>query len=217
VSVVLDLMIHDLDVTLAFVDSEVVDVSALGAAVFGPHEDMAQARLTFANGCIADLVASRTSPQPARHMQIYWPSGYAGIDFASRTTTVISPSEEVARGEIDVHAVSPDERDRIKEQLFETVLPLTEIPPAEANPLLDEQRDFVACIRSGGVPRVSGAQGLRALATADRVLKSIAGHRWDGTADGRIGPHFRITPHVLQGPHWQRQPVAADVPHRKAG
>jgi predicted dehydrogenase len=178
---------------------------------------VAQARLTFADGCIADLVASRTNPQPARHMQIFWPSGYAGIDFASRTATVISPSPEITRGEIDVHAVSAAERERIKEQLFQSVLPLKQITPAEANPLLDEQRDFLSCIRSGGVPRVSGEQGLRALATAQQILTSIAAHRWDGTAEGRVGPHFRVTPHVLQGPHWQRQPSVAPLPQRKAG
>jgi predicted dehydrogenase len=217
VSVVLDLMIHDLDIVLSFVQSPIVDVSALGAAVFGPHEDMAQARLTFANGCIADIVASRTSPQPARQMQVFSQTGYADIDFASRTCTVIEPSASIRNGEIDVHALTPDRREEIKENLFQSVLPLTEITPSEANPLLDEQRNFLESIRAGRPARVTGEQARDALAAATHVLNSIAAHRWDATPEGRIGPHFKVTPHVLKGPHWHRQPAVANAPHRKAG
>lgn len=217
VSVVLDLMIHDLDIVLSLVQSPVVHVAALGAAVFGPHEDLAQARLTFANGCVADLVASRTSPQPARQMQVFSQSGHADINFATRTCTVIEPSAAISNGEIDVHALTNDERDEIKENLFQTVLPLTEISPGEANPLLDEQRDFLESARAGRPPRVTGKQGRDALAAATLVLDSIASHQWDGTSDGRIGPHFKTKPHVLKGPHWHRQPTPANAAHRKAG
>ncbi len=217
VSVVLDLMIHDIDIVLSLVGSPVVDVQALGVSVFGPHEDMVQARLTFANGCIADLVASRTSPQPARQMHVFGQNGYAGIDFATRTATVISPSDAVKGGWIDVHGLSDAQKDDIKENLFRTVLPSQEIAPGEANPLLDEQRDFVASIRAGGSPRVSGVQACQALAAAQQVLDSVARHQWDATPTGRVGPDFKVTPHVLQGPHWQRQVAPEAAPVRKAG
>jgi len=217
VSIVLDLMIHDLDVVLSLVQSPVVDVAALGVAVFGPHEDMAQARLTFANGCIADLTASRTSPQPARQMNVFCETGFAGIDFATRTATVVSLSAPIENREIDVHAVSPERRDEIKENLFRSVLPLTEIEPGEANPLLDEQRDFVSSVQQGHAPRVCGPHARDALAAAERILGSIARHRWDGTVAGRIGPHLVPSPHVFKGHQVGRGPVPTDVPRRKAG
>jgi predicted dehydrogenase len=217
VSIVHDLMIHDLDVVLSLVQSPLVDVAALGVAVFGPHEDMAQARLTFANGCIADLVASRTSPQPARQMNVFCETGFAGIDFATRTATLVSLSPEIQGRQIDVHAVSPEQREAIKETLFDAVLPLTEIKPGEANPLLDEQRDFVASVRGGHAPRVCGPHARDALAAAERILSSICRHRWDGTIEGRVGPHLIPSPHVFTGPRWDGRTPAADVPHRKAG
>ena len=113
--------------------------------------------------------------------------------------------------------MSADEREEIKQNLFETVLPMTQISPADANPLLDEQRDFIASIRTGRAPRVTGEQACAALATAERVLAGIADHRWDGVVAGRIGPHFKVTPHVLAGPHWDRSSTPATAPHRKAG
>jgi predicted dehydrogenase len=217
VSIVLDLMIHDLDVVLSLVQSPLVDVAALGVAVFGPHEDMAQARLTFANGCIADLVASRTSPQPARQMHVFCEAGFAGIDFATRTATLVSLSPEIQSRQIDVHAISPEQRDEIKENLFHTVLPLTEIEPGEANPLMDEQRDFVSAVQNGHAPRVCGQHARDALAAAARILASISRHRWDGTIEGRIGPYMTPSPHIFKGPHWDRRTVPTDAPHRKAG
>jgi predicted dehydrogenase len=123
----------------------------------------------------------------------------------------------VKRGQIDVHTLSPEARDDIKQTLFQTVLPLKEIKPGEANPLLDEQRDFVASIRNGCAPRVTGQQARDALSAAERILASIARHRWDGTAEGRVGPHLAIPPQVLKGPRWEQQSTPADLPRRKAG
>jgi hypothetical protein len=123
----------------------------------------------------------------------------------------------VQNRQIDAHRISPAERDLIKETLFEAVLPLSKIESGEANPLLDEQRDFVASIRDGRAPRVCGQHARDALSAAERIIASISRHRWDGTLEGRIGPHMVTSSYVLKGPHWDRHAAASDAPHRKAG
>src|SRR5690606_28574859 len=97
VGVVLDLMIHDIDIVLSLVRDELVHVDALGAAVFGPHEDWAQARLTFSSGCVVNLSASRVSLAPQRSMQVHWSEGYAQIDYAAKTAKIVNPSEAILK------------------------------------------------------------------------------------------------------------------------
>ena len=84
----LDLMIHDLDLVLALTKSEVIAVDSLGSAVFGPNEDWAQARLTFRNGCVANLTASRVSPTVQRNLAAHWQGGAANIDFAAKASLI---------------------------------------------------------------------------------------------------------------------------------
>src|SRR5262249_19719609 len=92
VGAVLDLMIHDLDLVLSLVGGPVVRVEAVGAALLGGNEDMAQARVTFASGCVADLSACRVSPEVARQMRVWGPEGYACADFATRKLTLMQPA-----------------------------------------------------------------------------------------------------------------------------
>lgn len=204
VGVVLDLMIHDLDLVLALTQSDIASVEALGSAVFGPNEDWAQSRLTFQNGCVANLTASRVSPTVQRSLAAHWQGGCANIDFAAKKANVISHGP-VQQDPIDVLKASPAEQAAIKERLFQDFLPLRELPVVESNAILEEQRDFVSSIRDSRQPQVSGRDGLRALDTAERVLASIAAHQWDGAASGRVGPHHEERRGVLTGPHWQRR------------
>lgn len=190
VGVVLDLMIHDLDVALALADSEIVDIQALGIAVFGPHEDMAQARLTFANGCVANLSASRTSFAAQRVAHVYTEDAYARIDFGARTARIVQLGPQLARRGVNIAALSASEKQHVREQLFADpdFLPITDVAPTDCNPLLDEQQDFCDAIRFGRPPRATARAGREALWAAQRVLQSIQRHQWDGTPLGRIGP-----------------------------
>ena len=90
VSVILDLMIHDLDLILALVASPIESVDAVGAAVASPHEDIANARIRFVNGAVATITASRVSPRTERRMRIFARDGTMAIDFANRHLTVVS-------------------------------------------------------------------------------------------------------------------------------
>ncbi|MDP6719778.1 MAG: Gfo/Idh/MocA family oxidoreductase, partial [Pirellulaceae bacterium] len=97
IGAVLDLMIHDLDIILSLMKSDLVAVQAIGMSMFGGHEDMAQARLQFADGCVANLTASRCSYVAQRHMQVFTETGYANIDFAQHTAKYIRPHESIMR------------------------------------------------------------------------------------------------------------------------
>ena len=118
IGVVLDLMIHDLDLILSLVRSPVRDVYALGAQVFGGHEDIVNARLTFENGCVASVTASRISPRPKRKLRVWAPEGYAGIDFVEKRLTLVQPSDEVRRHGLSQLHLDPARREQLKQDVF---------------------------------------------------------------------------------------------------
>ncbi|MCI0491722.1 MAG: Gfo/Idh/MocA family oxidoreductase, partial [Planctomycetes bacterium] len=122
IGVVLDMMIHDIDVTLSLAKSPVVDVQALGISVLGGHEDLANARLTFANGCVAQLSASRVSFQQQRTMSVFTSQCCATINFASHEAAIVRPCEQVLRREFSADRFSSEERAYWKEHLFDELL-----------------------------------------------------------------------------------------------
>ena len=212
IGVVMDLMIHDIDVVLSLARCDVVDVRAFGISVLGNHEDLAHAELLFENGCVAHLMASRVSYEPSRSMQVYSSRGFAAIDFAERTATVVHPREDVLRRQFDLAKLSIDDTINYRNNLFESLLAKESLGPAASNAIAEEQNDFAASIRESRRPRVSGHDGRAALSVAERVLASIDSHAWDGTDTGRHGPHAMPALPVIGGPeHWQTTPV------RKAG
>jgi predicted dehydrogenase len=188
IGVVLDLMIHDLDIALALARSPVEQVEALGISVLGSHEDMATAWVKFASGCVAQLSASRVSFHQQRTMSIFTPRSFASINFATHEATVVRPSDRILRRELRVEALSAAERAYCKEHLFDELLVHTQHEPPAMNAIQEEQRDFVASIRTGKSPRVDGAAGRDAVAVAEMILERIEEHAWDGTLAGRHGP-----------------------------
>lgn len=188
IGVVLDVMIHDLDIVLALAGSTVTNVEALGISVLGGHEDMATARLTFASGLVAQLTASRVSFRQQRTMNIFTSRSSASIDFATQEASVVKPREDVLRRRFQVDPLTAEERAHLKDHLFEELLVRSEHEPIKINAIEEEQRDFVAAIRTGKTPRVDGAAGRNAVAVAGMILESISDHAWDGTSAGRHGP-----------------------------
>ncbi len=178
IGAVLDLMIHDIDLVLTLVQAPPRSVEAVGASVFGGHEDVVQARVTFENGCVANLSASRVSPQPMRRMGIWGAEGYAGIDFARRRLTLIQPSERRS---------TPAARLALKDDLFAKQLETLELDCNQGDQLTRELQDFVRVVQGHAAPRVGGEDGGKAVALAARILERIAEHRWDGI-DGATGP-----------------------------
>ncbi|MDB5310890.1 MAG: yceM 2 [Gemmataceae bacterium] len=188
IGAVLDLMIHDLDLLLALVGGRVRTVSAVGAAVFGGHEDMVNARLEFETGCVAHVTASRISPRPKRRLRVWAPEGYAGIDFVSRKLSLVQPGEEVRRYGLRVDKMDAAARGRLKDEVFGRHLQVLHLDgDRKGDQLTAELRHFVDCVRSGRRPRVTGEDGRDALELAERILSSVREHQWEGHPDGPVG------------------------------
>lgn len=184
IGVVLDLMIHDLDVMLALVQAPVQTVHAVGLSVFGGQEDVAHARLMFANGCVATVTASRASQVSQRRMQIWGPEGFASMDFGARRLTLIQPSEHVRRSGLDPNQLDPANRGMLKDHLFTRHLQVLDLAPRGGDALTAELKHFVYCVTTGAKPRVNGEEGRNAIALATRILESIQAHSWQGQAAG---------------------------------
>lgn len=212
VGVVLDLMIHDIDLVLSMVRSPLRRVEALGISVLTSHEDVANARLEFESGCVATLSASRVALEPARRMNIWAPKAFAHVDFATRTTTLVRPSEALLRGQFRADRLTLDEIEQGKDHLVEEHL-LREQKRFDAVDALNlELQDFVDAIVTPRSPRVTGEAGRDALAVAERILDSIRTHAWDGAAAGPVGPVAIPYPRMVPPPHFDLPAI-----ERKAG
>jgi predicted dehydrogenase len=148
VDVVLDLMIHDIDVIASLVRSTVDRVEAVGVAVLTDKPDIANARITFSNGCIANVTASRVSIKRERKIRFFQPDAYLSIDYDQRRAQIFHKPPP-GGGWMDIRA--------------ETI----EIKEADA--LADEIDSFLDCVRTRSLPLVSGAEGLRALEIASMI------------------------------------------------
>jgi predicted dehydrogenase len=205
IGVVLDLMIHDIDLVLSLVPTPVRSVQAVGVSVFGGHEDIADARVEFEDGCVVNLTASRASYQASRKMRLYGAEGYVSLDFAARQGTLISPSDRLRRGELDLDGLDVTEPAAVKERLFGTILRVDKVQAEGREPLARELEDFVRAARGLSRPKVGGDDALRAMRLADQVLRSLNSHSWEGLPGGPTGPHDLPAPgfqpgHALRGP-----------------
>jgi predicted dehydrogenase len=214
IGVVMDMMIHDLDIVLSLAKSTVTDVQSLGISVLGGHEDMASVRLTFASGCVANLTASRVSFHQKRMMSIFTSRGSASINFGTFEATVVRPSDSVLRREFRADQLSADERAYWKENVFTQLLVRSQRDAQPVNAIQEEQRDFVNAIRTGQPPKVDGAAGRDAIAVAEMILDRMEEHAWDGNANGRLGVFAMPALPVIAG---STQPSGDRVERRRAG
>lgn len=165
VGVVLDLMIHDLDIVLSLVKSPLVSVEAVGVTVLSQAEDLANARLKFANGCVAQLTASRVTAERVRKIRVYHAGptpGYVSLDYRDQTGSVARVSAEA--GATDALISEYGGRRLVREAVAIT----------KAEPLKLELEDFVACVRTRRQPLVDGAAAVRALELALEITRQIA-------------------------------------------
>ena len=195
IGAVLDLMIHDIDFVLSLTGSEVVDVSAIGLSVLGGHEDMATAQLRFANGCVAQLEASRVSYELRRDARVFTASRFTSLDFATGKATVVAPTEEVVSGRFDGESLSSERKaEMFSGKLFEDVLVKTEHEAPSVNAIEEELKDFAGAIAEGRQPKVTGSHARDAVDVAERVLDAINRHQWDGNPTGRVGRYAAPAP-----------------------
>jgi predicted dehydrogenase len=217
VGVVLDLMIHDIDLVLSLVKSPLRKVDALGVSVVGGHEDVANARLEFESGCVATLSASRVSYEPVRRMQVWSARAFADIDFAARTTTLVHPSETLLRRRFQVEGLTPEGVDHYRQHFAEEHLPREQLTCDTVDALALEIDDFVESIRTSRDPQVSGEAGRDALAVAEQILGRIHAHCWDASIDGPTGPFALPRRPVIPAPHFDLAGNHAPAVHKEAG
>jgi len=162
VAVVLDLMIHDIDLVLTLVGSHVADVAAVGVPVLTPFVDIANARITFDSGVVANITSSRVSRERMRKVRIFQQSGYLSLDLAAGDGEFYR-----LRGDLDLAALA---KGPLALEAFVERIPL-EAP--EGEPLRLEFESFVAAVRGEQPVVVSGDDGREALAVALRIVKEI--------------------------------------------
>jgi predicted dehydrogenase len=173
VGVVLDMMIHDIDLALSLANSPVRRVDAVGATVVGGHEDVANARLEFASGCVANLSASRVSYETIRRMHVWSAEEFVAIDFAARSATTVRPSETLLQHKFHVDALMPEQLEHYRQHFAEEHLPRKQATFDAVDALALEIDDFVGSIRARRDPQVTGEAGREALAVAEQILASI--------------------------------------------
>ncbi|MFH1593408.1 MAG: Gfo/Idh/MocA family oxidoreductase [Candidatus Omnitrophota bacterium] len=147
VGVVLDLMIHDIDIILSLVHSDVESIEAVGISTISPHEDIANVRLTFKNGTIADITASRVTKEEVRKIKISQEDSYITLDYLHQDAYVVKKTD------------SKIEKKRIRIEKKE--------------PLKQELKSFISCIQNKTKPIVSGTEGKLALSVAMDILEKI--------------------------------------------
>ena len=155
VDVVLDLMIHDLQIVQSLAGRKAVEIRAAGLAVLTPRLDIANARIAFEGGCVANLTASRVSAKKVRKLRVFAPALYVSVDMQSRTVKTFRISRE--KGEPEIVAA--------------------ELPVAQEEPLAREIADFARASRLRQPPLVPGEAGRDALALAQDVLEAVERHR----------------------------------------
>lgn len=177
IGIVLDLMIHDIDLILSIVPSSVERVHAFGWTVLGQHEDMAVAQLVFRNGTMAQLRASRVSESMNRCMQICCDTELTKIDFAQGTVTRTRPHDDVLEGKRLADQLPPLERAKVKDALFSEWLHKTEIKPAAANAITMEHEEWLHAICHGRDVTVPGIMGAQALKVAEQIMNALSLNR----------------------------------------
>ncbi len=173
VGVVMDLMIHDIDLVLAMIKKPIRRIDSVGVSVLGRHEDLAIARIEFEEGPVAILKASRIEQEPVRTMRIWHSRGQAMVDFARRTASACEHPKEIQAKSFRIEELSPQELESLKETFSSRFFPWRQLETASYDPLEAELRNFIDAIRLGIRPLVTGEDGLAAVQVAERVLDSI--------------------------------------------
>jgi predicted dehydrogenase len=165
VGVVLDLMIHDIGITLALVKSPIAKIDAIGINVLSKTEDIANARIEFENGCVANLSASRLSLKRSREIRVFQDNAYLSLDFMNQKGHLVKKSDLIAYGlKIKVGLAKPGDV---------TSIPVIDIPIEKGEPLALELASFVASVREARQPKVGAALGKSALEVAIAITTQI--------------------------------------------
>jgi len=155
--VIFDLMIHDIDIILGLADSNVIDVSAVGTRLFSDKVDLANARLIFESGCVANITASRVSHKVERSLRVFQPGSYLVCDFVTHRIFTYTAKGDPRKGSVGAVASN-----------------VVDVPREDS--LANEIDEFLSCVRNRTRPTVDGRAGVEAVRIAEQVNDSIQRH-----------------------------------------
>ena len=188
VGVVLDMMIHDIDLVLMLAGSNVASVHAVGVNVVGAHEDICSARLIFESGCVANLTASRLAIKTERKMRIFSEEAYLSVDYGKKVGLVVQKSQNLDLIQMARDMDVSDLAELAGSVDYTKLLKIEELVVDDSTePLRRQAEAFRQTVENGAPPVVSAADGLAAVKVAHRIVDSLRQHRWDGPQSDRQG------------------------------
>jgi predicted dehydrogenase len=179
VGVVLDVMIHDIDIILSLAGSKIAKVDAVGVSVIDEKEDICNARIIFENGCIANITASRLALKTERKVRVFSRQAYLSVDYLKKSGIVI-------KADPNINVVNWIKEQRNKEDFnllnvnWPDLLHIEQLDIDDKEPLRLEQELFLRSVADRGArPEVSAEEGLAAMECAEKILASVKKHKWD--------------------------------------
>ncbi|MFH1417192.1 MAG: Gfo/Idh/MocA family oxidoreductase [Planctomycetota bacterium] len=177
VGVVSDMMIHDIDIVLHLVRSPVTHVDAVGVNILGPHEDIASARVTFENGAVANLAASRLAMKTDRRIRVFSQTAYLSVDYQAKTGIAITKDAN-----LDIIALAKDKNVDDLSQMagldFGKMLKVEPLLVDDVEPLKAELEAFLESVRTGAPPAVTAEDGANAVRLAADIVEAVKTHEW---------------------------------------
>jgi len=188
ISVVMDLMIHDIDIVLALAKSDVAKVDACGVAVIGKLVDLANARLVFKSGCVVNMTASRIAVKKMRKIRVFSEDCYISLDYGAKEGYVYKKSPKLKLDTFDIESMqAKDIRDLTNAVVGnDELLTVRKLAIGAYEPLQKEIESFIDCVKNQAAPVVGVKAGRRAIEVADLVTQSIEQHNWYGVDDGSV-------------------------------
>jgi predicted dehydrogenase len=180
VGVVLDMMIHDIDIVLKLARSKVAKIDAVGVSVLGvppAPEDICNARLTFENGCVANMTASRLALKVERKLRVFSTDEYVSIDYQKKYGMVARKTENLSAIRDAVAKIRAGEIDDLSQLNFTELVHIEELQIDDTEPLRAELDAFVHSVKTGEAPEVPAEDGLAAVETATRIVEAIGDHK----------------------------------------
>jgi predicted dehydrogenase len=177
VGVVLDMMIHDIDIVLQLAQSEVARIDATGVSITGEAEDICNARIVFKNGCVANMTASRLALKTERKLRVFSPDAYVSVDYQKRYGIVAHRTGNVDAIRDAVSRIRSGEIQDLADLNFADLVNIKELQIDDSDPLRAELESFVNAVKNRIPAEVPAEDGLAAVVLATQIVKSIAPQR----------------------------------------
>jgi len=186
ISVVMDMMIHDIDIVLHLAQAPAVRVDAVGVSVLARCEDIANARVTFEGGCVANLTASRLALKTERKIRVFSEEAYLSLDYQRKSGIAIKKDAN-----LDLLKLAREQHANDLSQLagvdFGSMVKVEPLQIDDIEPLRAELQSFLHAVRTGEPPEVSAEDGVAAVELAEQIVTAAQAHRWAGTDTRLVG------------------------------